>query len=68
MTRVPLADEKYRFDTLTLDQYLGRGISHKDSSKEEEKQQLPIVTLIKARAMRDVKVEDWLLVWEIKKK
>ena len=37
MTRGPLADEKYIVDTLTLDQYLERGISRKDSRKEEAK-------------------------------
>ena len=37
MTRGPLADEKYRVDTLTLDQYLERGILRIDSRKEESK-------------------------------
>ena len=62
-----LADEKDRVDTLTLDQYLERSLSCKDSRKKKQKQQLPIVTLIKARVMRDVKVEDWLLVREIER-
>ena len=37
ITRGPLSDENYRVDTLTLDQYLERGLSRKDSRKEEAK-------------------------------